>query len=67
MLPQTRDADPISSKLDDSKEHGPQEVQSLNETQAIDPEDDRNGKFHRSFTPRQVHVSLALLYRRPNL
>ncbi|KAF7550722.1 hypothetical protein G7Z17_g5515 [Cylindrodendrum hubeiense] len=56
MLPKTHDADQIGRKLDGSKENGLQEVQSLKESQAIDIEDDRNGKFHRSFTPRQVHI-----------
>ncbi|KAF7544172.1 hypothetical protein G7Z17_g10160 [Cylindrodendrum hubeiense] len=33
---------------------GPQE--SVRETELTEVNDDRNGQFHRSFTPRQVHI-----------
>lgn len=32
------------------------------ETARLEEIDGRNGQFHRSFTPRQVHVSNILLY-----
>ncbi|KAJ4547331.1 hypothetical protein HRR78_005431 [Exophiala dermatitidis] len=30
--------------------------QSVSNAQVIDLQEDRNGQFHRSFTPRQVHI-----------
>lgn len=36
---------------------GPQK--SVREAELVE-HDNRNGQFHRSFTPRQVHVRLAL-------
>lgn len=35
---------------------------SMDETQAIELQEGKHGQFHRSFTPRQVHVSPSLLY-----
>ena len=33
---------------------------SMDETQAIELQEGKHGQFHRSFTPRQVHVSPSL-------
>jgi yeast amino acid transporter len=39
-------------------------VQSVGEAYVGDLEQNRNGQFHRSFSPRQVHVSYTSLRRR---
>ena len=31
-------------------------VETTQDAEIVDLEDSRNGQFHRSFTPRQVHV-----------
>lgn len=31
-------------------------TESIDQAQIIELEENRNGQFHRSFTPRQVHV-----------
>lgn len=54
---------PISNddKLGDEKT-GVQDLQPTRSIVVGQVEDDRNGEFHRSISPRQIHVSLQ--YRR---
>lgn len=35
-------------------------TRSIEEVQAIEMQEGKHGQFHRSFTPRQVHVSKAI-------
>jgi amino acid transporter len=39
-----------------------QPTESLPEAQIAETEENRNGQFHRSFSPRQVHVRLHEAY-----
>jgi amino acid transporter len=45
-----------------SKEDGLvlQPTRSIDEVQAIEMQEGKHGQFHRSFTPRQVHVSQVI-------
>jgi len=46
----------------DKKEAGHETLEpttSIDDAQYIELQENRNGQFHRSFTPRQVHVSIA--------
>lgn len=53
-----------SSPMEDSMEKGSMDkgnaletTASIDQAQLVELHNDRNGKFHRSFTPRQIHVS----------
>ncbi|KAL6364822.1 hypothetical protein LRP88_00795 [Fusarium phalaenopsidis] len=40
----------------EKKDNAPERARSMEVTDVIELEENRNGQFHRSFTPRQVHV-----------
>jgi amino acid transporter len=40
-----------------------QAARSVDEAQAIELQESKHGQFHRSFTPRQVHVKPSKLKR----
>ncbi|KAI8667451.1 AA-permease domain-containing protein [Fusarium sp. Ph1] len=42
----------------EKKDNAPERARSMEVTDVIELEENRNGQFHRSFTPRQVHVIL---------
>jgi hypothetical protein len=44
--------------VDEKKGNYLEHVQSVDEASMHDLEHNRNGQFHRSFSPRQVHVSV---------
>lgn len=44
--------------FDKEKDTSLEPVESVNQAELIEFNENRNGQFHRSFSPRQVHVSL---------
>ena len=40
-----------------------EQTTSINEAELVELHDNRNGQFHRSFSPRQIHVRKAAAIR----
>ena len=58
-MAETKEFAPSYSYEKDDSEHSVGPIVSVQQGKAVSLDGDENGQFHRSFSPRQIHVRIS--------